>query len=113
MSGTIGNKNSVGNSGGKSLQDRVLASEVRSLTLTKIKTILDRPAVEMNTKDKDLHDSILLKLAGSVLPRLNEIAGEGGEAILLQITGMQIIDESKTKSTKPSVKVSVKKPEAN
>lgn len=67
--------------GGKSFQDRELAAEVRSLALNKIKIILSRPTVEMNERDKDLHDEILKKLAGTVLPRLNEHTGEDGQAI--------------------------------
>ena len=57
--------------GGKSFQDRELAASVRSLALEKIKVILSRPVVEMNGEDKRLHDEVLLKLAGTLLPRLN------------------------------------------
>ncbi len=58
--------------------DRKLASEVRRLALSKMKVILEKPTVEMNAMDKELHDAVLLKLAGSVLPRLQEITGEDG-----------------------------------
>jgi hypothetical protein len=71
------------NSGGKTLNDRKLASEVRNLTLTKIKRILERPVVEMNGEDKRLHDEILLKLAGTVLPRLTEVTGSDGDPLFV------------------------------
>lgn len=57
--------------GGKSFQDRELAATVRSMALEKIKVILSRAVVEMNESDKRLHDEVLLKLAGTLLPRLN------------------------------------------
>lgn len=72
-----GNKNAAGNSGGKSLQDRELAADVRRLALTEIKTILEQ------TKMTQLKQQVILKLAGTVLPRLNEHSGEGGGAIQL------------------------------
>lgn len=78
-----GNKNASGNSGGKSLQDRQLAAEVRNLALGKMKTILSKAPVDMNEKDKVLHDAILLKLAGTVLPRLNEVSGPDGKKLNL------------------------------
>lgn len=72
-----GNKNATGNSGGKSLQDRELAAEVRRLALSEIKEILELP------KMTQLKQQVILKLAGTVLPRLNEHSGEGGGAIQL------------------------------
>ena len=69
---------------GKTFQDRVLASEVRSLALGKIKIILERPVVEMSSSDKELHDAILIRLSGTILPRLNEHTGEDGEKLFPQ-----------------------------
>jgi len=86
MAASKGNNNAKGNSGGKSLNDRKLAAEVRTLALDKIKDILEMPIVKMETRDLDLHDSILLRLSGSILPRLTEITGEDGGAILLKAT---------------------------
>jgi len=74
MAGTNGNKNAVGNSGGKTLQDRELAAHVRSLALSEIQKVLMLGRV-------DLYRAVLIKLAGSVLPKLNEHAGEGGGPI--------------------------------
>jgi hypothetical protein len=87
-----GNQNALGNSGGKSLQDRKLAAEVRKLTLNKIKVILERPVVEMSPSEYDLHNQILLKLAGTVLPRLTEVTGEDGGPMLFTLSS-----EDKTK----------------
>lgn len=71
--------------GGKSFQDRELAARVRTLGLTEIETVL---------KSKGLGDfkkALLLRLAGSLLPRLNVHAGDGdGEPVRVTITGMTI-----------------------
>ena len=58
--------------GGKSFQDRELAARVRTLGLEKIESIL-------KGKRTKLQDAVILKLAGTLLPRLNEHTGaEGG-----------------------------------
>lgn len=92
MAGALGNTNAVGNSGGKSLQDRKLAADVRKLTLNKIKVIFEMARVDMNASDAALHDALLIKLAGSVLPRLTEVTGEDGGALLITLS-----NEDKTK----------------
>ena len=71
MAGVIGNTNGLGNSGGKSLNDRKLAASVRTLTLKKIQKILEG-------EENDYQRQIVLKLAGTVLPRLNEHTAEDG-----------------------------------
>lgn len=68
---------------GKSFQDRELAAEVRTLALTKIKVLFEMPRVDMSAHDANLHDQILVKLAGTVLPRLNEVSGPDGKPIPL------------------------------
>ncbi len=75
--------------------DRELAREVRRISLKKVKQILERPVVEMNARELDLHDQVLLRLAGGLLPRLNVLQGDedGGPVQFKQITGMQIIPE--------------------
>lgn len=88
--------------------DRVLAGEVRRLALNKIKVILERPAVEMSERDKELHDAILLSLSKSVLPRLQEVTGEDGEAVKITLVNYannsgQISTESVPNTTTPSV----------
>ncbi len=39
------------------------------------------PTVKMNADDYELYKAVLIKLSGSVLPRLNEVSGEDGEPI--------------------------------
>jgi hypothetical protein len=111
MAAPKGNQNAAGNSGGKSVNDRELAAEVRSLTLNKIKTLFELKDEEMNNRQRILHDRILEKLAGSVLPRLNEHTGQNGDPIEHEVTVIKIIkpdgDSIQTKSeTIPSVGVS-------
>lgn len=62
--------------GGVPSYQRALAGEVRDLTLKEIKAILiDK---EHQVFGKDFRQQVILKLAGNVLPRLNEITGEDG-----------------------------------
>jgi hypothetical protein len=70
MAAAKGNQNSVGNSGGKSLNDRKLAAKVRTLALGEIQKVLSNPS-----DDKDLYKAVLIKLAGTVLPRINQHSG--------------------------------------
>lgn len=86
MSAPKGNKNGIGNSGGIGVNDRHLAAEVRRLTLNKIKDLFTMPTVKMSTDDYDLYKAVLIKLAGSVLPRLQEVTGEDGGAIVVQMS---------------------------
>lgn len=72
--------------GGKSYEDRLLAGRVRSLSLQQIEKILNKPTHK-------LYAPLLIKLAGTVLPRLTEISGEDGTPVKLQITGMRIVKE--------------------
>ena len=83
MAAPEGNKNAVGHSqgkGGKTLNDRKLSSEVRTLTLKEIKKVLKAG------RSDELFNPVLLKLAGTVLPRLNEHSGPDGESI--NLTGL-------------------------
>lgn len=59
--------------------DRILAQEVRTLTLKKIKAVLE------SDEDQEFQKALLLRLAGTVLPRLNEVTGEGGGAVVIQV----------------------------
>lgn len=82
----LGNSNATGNSGGKSLNDRKLAAEVRTLALKEILKILTIPKVEMREEEYDLYKSVLVKLTGTVLPKLNEHTGEDGEKLTISIS---------------------------
>ena len=78
MAAPKGNKNSLGNSGGKTLNDRKLAADVRKIALTEIKKILEG-------EDEKYKKELLLRLAGSLLPRINEHSGEDGEPIVIKV----------------------------
>lgn len=58
--------------------DRILAQEVRSLTLKEIKAVLIGG-------ENEFKKALILKLAATVLPRLNEVTGEEGGAIKVTI----------------------------
>ena len=59
---------------GKLFNDRELAAEVRTLTLNEVKKALQG-------EDLEFKKAVILRLAGSILPRLNELTGEGGGPI--------------------------------
>ncbi len=61
---------------GKSFNDRELAAEVRTLTLNEIKKAL-------SGNDVEFKQAVILRLAGSILPRLNEHSGPDGKPIPL------------------------------
>lgn len=63
---------------GVTLNDKRLAAEVRTLTLNQIKKVLIG-------EDDDFKKQLILKLAPTVLPRINEITGEDGNAINVNI----------------------------
>ncbi len=71
--------------GGKSFQDRELAASVRTLALNQVKDVLED---RLFADDTAFKKAVLLKLAGTVLPRLNEHSGEGGGPI--EIKGVEI-----------------------
>lgn len=74
----MANKGSGTGQGGKSMQDRELAAKVRQLTL-------EECFRQLQKKKGKLYEAVLLKLAGTVLPRLNEISGIDGEAVPLVV----------------------------
>lgn len=71
--------------GGRSFQDRVLAAEVRSAAVTKIKAIVKGDKRVINTLG-DYQKQMLLKLAPTLLPRLNEHTGEDGAPVKIDMT---------------------------
>jgi len=70
--------------GGKTLNDRVLAAAVRQLGLRRIKKQFEEEP------DSEFSKQLLLKLAPTLLPRINEGSGDQGEFIIKQITGTVI-----------------------
>lgn len=85
MGAPLENSNAVGNSGGKTLNDRKLAADVRRMTLKKILKLLEQPDNERSQYELDLYKAVLIKLAGTVLPRLNEVTGEDGGRIVFTV----------------------------
>ena len=73
--------------GGKSLQDRELAAKVRKLTLERIAELLEMPPVKMKQDDYELYKAVLIRLSGTVLPRINEHSGPDGGDIPFPIYG--------------------------
>lgn len=73
----------LNNRGGKSLNDRKLASDVRKLSLTLIQSYL-----QYDGKDKkkvEYKQQLLLRLAPNLLPKLNEHSGVDGEPISVSL----------------------------
>lgn len=65
---------------GVSFNERELAGKVRSLALEETFKVLSNP------KSK-LYGPVLIRLAGTILPRLNEVTGEGGAPLVIEISG--------------------------
>lgn len=82
----------VQGSKGKQYSDRQLAGEVRDLALNEIKRALLGDDVEFKK-------AVVLRLAGSLLPRLNEVSGPDGAPIpisnVLEDLGIQKDSEIK------------------
>ncbi len=64
---------------GVSFNDRELAGKVRTLALNETFKIL--------TKGQGrLYDAVLVRLAGTILPRLNELSGTDGQPLVITIS---------------------------
>ena len=72
---------------GKMFNDRELAAEVRKLALNEIKKAL-------TGKDEEFKKAVILRLAGTLLPRLNEHSGEDGAPIPVAIYGGASIEKN-------------------
>lgn len=92
------NKNALGNSGGKSLNDRKLAASVRTLALSEIKAILEEEGFT------EMKKQIILKLAPSLLPRLNEHTGDDGKDLFPVpiLTNMNVPTDHSDQENKPA-----------
>jgi hypothetical protein len=62
--------------GGKTYNERQLAARVHNLALSEIEKVLKR-------RKGKLYEAVLIKFAGSVLPRLNEHGGDDGGPIVI------------------------------
>ncbi len=67
---------------GKNFNDRELAARVRTLALEEVEKVLKK-------KKGKLYEAVLIRLSGTLLPRLNELSGEGGGPI--QIQGNKVV----------------------
>lgn len=65
---------------GKSFQDREQSARVRNLALAEIENILTKKI----KVDKEFRNALILKLAGAVLPRLNEFSGPEGRDLTIR-----------------------------
>ena len=65
--------------GGKTWEARQQANKVRGLVLSELQEILEDKTYQKYTKD--YREQILLKLATTALPRINEHSGPDGGAI--------------------------------
>jgi hypothetical protein len=63
---------------GKNYNDRILASEVRTLALDRVKKLLEKG------KGK-LYEAVLIRLSSTLLPRLNELTGENGGPLVIEL----------------------------
>lgn len=60
--------------------DRLKAQELRSLSIVAMIDVI-------KGEPSDFRNQLLLRLAGSVLPRLNENTGEDGGPMIIQVAG--------------------------
>ena len=84
-------RNSGTGQGGKSMQDRELACRVRTLALNEIEKILKKPSHK-------LYGAVIIKLAGAVLPRLNEHSGPDGKELPVPIFNVSTNPSNKESS---------------
>lgn len=63
---------------GKVFNERERSAEVRNLALERVRQVLIRG------KGK-FYEAILIRLAGTLLPRLNELTGENGGPLIIEL----------------------------
>lgn len=82
-----------GGNKGVSFNDRELAGDVRRLALDLIKDVL-------TGKDDKYKKELLLRLAPNLLPRLNEVTGENGGPLNIEISEVIAKKNASKSSTK-------------
>jgi hypothetical protein len=75
--------------GGKTLNDREKSARVRDKVLNAIEKVYNGKGGKLSKRQWEL----TLRMATTVLPRLNEHTGEDGGEIKVKITGMKIIKD--------------------
>ena len=98
--------------GKKKISDRDLASATRRLALKKIFNLLCMERGTLSPAELDLYSKILVKLAGAVLPRIQEITGEDGEQLTIHIA-REIADKNKIGITEEEAKETKEEEEAD
>lgn len=78
--------------------ERILASNVRTLSLNLITRYLNDDSPENDKFRKDL----LLKLATNVLPRITQLEGSDGDPIAVSITGFNYVTPNDPNNTTKS-----------
>lgn len=69
--------------GGKSFQDRELAARVRTLALNQVWSVLNERKLRGEDTGLEYHKALLMKMAGTILPRLQEHSGADGGALVI------------------------------
>lgn len=85
MAGKVGNKNAAGKHNTDPLNDRVKLSKLRELATDRVMQVLSQPVVQMSVGDYQFYKEILLKLAGTILPRLTDIASPDGGPVQVEV----------------------------
>lgn len=67
---------------GVSFNDRELAGKVRTLALQEVFKILTKG------EEHYMYEQLLVRLAGTILPRLNEITGENGSPVVIELSSV-------------------------
>lgn len=70
----------------KDISDNDMARALRRLTMRKTFNFLSSDFQTLNPAEMDLYSKLLVKLAGSVLPRIQEITGADGEELTIHIS---------------------------
>lgn len=80
--------------------DKAKAAKVRNLLLDEIIRLFETDPHALSERELDRKNELLLRMAPNTLPRLHEVAGEDGGAILIkQVVGMEISPDGNNEDT--------------
>ena len=80
-----GNQNAVGNTGGKTVNDRKKAARARSLILDEVIRLFETDPLRLSETELARKGELLLRMAPNTLPRLTEVTGEDGQPLIIQM----------------------------
>ena len=83
--------------GGKTFNDRIKSATVRNKVLDAMLKVYEGKDSELSQRQWEL----TLRMSNTILPRLQEVTGEDGAPIKVQITGMEIINENSIQNKEP------------